>query len=89
MWAIADKHSQTTEIYVKSYLPIMAARQGRKTLSKQVFLDRINKLKTARHGGILVPKGADWYEFKENIVRGYVRLRAENDGVHLGSEADA
>jgi Cdc6-like AAA superfamily ATPase len=92
LWAVADKHSlrrQTTEIYVRSYLPIMGERHGRKTLSKQVFLDRINKLKTARHGEILTPKGAGWYEFKENIVRGYVRLRAESEGVHLGSEAYA
>jgi len=51
-----------------------------------VFSDRLNKLKTARHGGIIVPKGAGWYEFKENIVRGYVRLRAESEGVHLGAE---
>lgn len=92
LWALADKHSlrrQTTEVYEKSYLPIMAERHGRKTLSKRVFSDRLNKLKTAGHGEIVVPKGAGWYEFKENIVRGYVRLRAENDGVHLGAEGYA
>ena len=92
LWAVADKHvlrRQTSEIYEKSYLPILSERRGHKTLSKQVFLDRINKLKTARHGEIIVAKGAGWYEFKENIVRGYVRLRAENENVHLGSEAFA
>ncbi len=92
LWALADRHSlrrQTSEVYDKSYLPIMAERHGRKTLSKATFSDRLNKLKTARHGEIIVPKGAGWYEFKENIVRGYVRLRAENEDVHLGSEGYA
>lgn len=92
LWALADRHSlrrQTTEIYTSSYLPIMADRHGHKTLSKKLFSDRLNNLKTARHGEILAPKGAGWYEFKENIVRGYVRLRAENEGVHLGSEGYA
>jgi hypothetical protein len=89
---VADKHSlrrQTTEIYEKSYLPIMSERHSHKTLSKRVFSDRLNKLKTIRHGEIVIPKGAGWYEFKENIVRGYVRLRAEKEGVHLGSEGYA
>ena len=67
----------------------MAERHGRKTLSKLTFSDRLNKLKTPRHGEIIVSKGAGWYEFKENIVRGYVRLRAENEEVHLGSEGYA
>jgi Cdc6-like AAA superfamily ATPase len=92
LWALADRHSlrrQTTEVYQKSYLPIMAERHGRKTLSKRVFSDRLNKLKTLGHGEIVIPKGAGWYEFKENIVRGYVRLRAENEGVHIGSEGYA
>lgn len=92
LWAVADRHTlrrQTTEIYDKSYIPIMDARAPQNTLSKRVFSDRLNKLKTARHGEILVPKGAGWYEFRENIVRGYVRLRAEKEGVHLGVEAYA
>lgn len=92
LWALADKHllrRQTTEVYEKSYLSIMAERHGRKTLSKRVFSDRFNKLKTSGHGEIIVPKGAGWYEFRENIVRGYVRLRAEDEGVHLGSEGYA
>jgi hypothetical protein len=92
LWALADKHSlrrQTTEVYEKSYLPFMAERHGSKVLSKSVFSGRLNKLKTPRHGEIIVSKGAGWYEFKENIVRGYVRLRAENEGVHLGAEGYA
>lgn len=92
LWALADKHvlrRQTTEIYEKSYLPIMEGRPSRKLLSKVMFSDRLNKLKTAPHGEIILPFGAGWYEFRENIVRGYVRLRAEEAGVELGAEGYA
>lgn len=89
LWAIADDHllrRQTTDIYDKSYLRIMSERTHRKSLNKKQFSGRLNNLKTARHGEIIVGKGAGWYEFRENIVRGYVRLRAENEGVRIGTE---
>jgi uncharacterized protein len=92
LWALADRHllrRQTTEIYDKSYLPIMDDRPVRRKLTKEQFSARLNNLKTSRHGAIIVGKGAGWYEFKENMVRGYVRLRAENDGVQLGTEASS
>jgi uncharacterized protein len=47
------------------------------------FNGRINRLKTAAHGAILIGTRAGWYEYRENIVRGYVRLRAERTGVPL------
>jgi hypothetical protein len=92
LWALADHQllrRQTTDIFEKSYLRIMAERPTRKKLTKQQFSGRLNTLKTPRHGEIILGKGAGWYEFKENIVRGYVRLRAENSGVHLGIEGYA
>jgi archaellum biogenesis ATPase FlaH len=92
LWALADLHSlrrQTTDVYEKSYLTIMENRHERKKLTKPQFSSRLNSLKTPRHGEIIVGKGAGWYEFKENIVRGYVRLRAEDHGVHLGNEGYA
>ncbi len=92
LWALADHHllrRQTTDIFEKSYLRIMEMRTFRRKLTKQQFSGRLNALKTPRHGQIIVGKGAGWYEFRENIVRGYVRLRAENNGVHLGVEGYA
>jgi hypothetical protein len=89
LWALADDHllrRQTTDIYEKSYLRIMTERPNRKKLNKEQFSGRLNNLKSARHGQIIVGKGAGWYEFRENIVRGYVRLRAENEGVRIGTE---
>jgi hypothetical protein len=92
LWALADHQllrRQTTDIFDKSYLRIMEERPTRKKLTKQQFSGRLNTLKTLRHGEIILGKGAGWYEFKENVVRGYVRLRAENNGVHLGIEGYA
>jgi len=92
LWALADQHllcRQTTDIYEKSYLPIMAERSGRTTISKKTFSGRLNKLKTDRHGEVIIGRGAGWYEFRDNVVRGYVRLRAEREGVKIGAEGFA
>jgi hypothetical protein len=67
----------------------MRNRPSRRTLTKTQFSNRLNRLKTERHGQIIVGRGAGWYEFRENIVRGYVRLRAENEGIQLGVEGYA
>lgn len=58
----------------------------RQPMTKGQFYNRMNSLKTERHGNILTAKGAGWYEFTENIVRGYVSLKAESEGVQLGRE---
>lgn len=50
---------------------------------RKKFNGRINRLKTTAHGSILMGTRTGWYEFRENIVRGYVRLRAEQAGVPL------
>lgn len=89
LWAVADDvmfRRQVSEIYKKSYQRIMAKRQNRKMLHKTQFYNRMNALKGDRHGNILESTGAGWYQFKENVVRGYVRLQAEKHGVVLGDD---
>jgi len=89
LWAVADGkmlRRQVSEIFDTSYLRIMDEREERKRLTKEQFYNRMNALKTSRHGEILVAKGAGWYEFRENVVRGYVRLRAEQQGILLGRD---
>lgn len=79
LWAVADSvhlRRQVSEIFDTSYVRIMRERENRKILTKEQFYNRMNALKTDRHGRILTAKGAGWYEFRENVVRGYVRLRA-------------
>jgi hypothetical protein len=67
----------------------MEERHPREPLERHSFSVRLNALKSQRHGSILVGTRAGWYEFRENIVRGYVRLRAEKEGIQLGVEGYA
>ena len=92
LWAVADDNllrRQMTDIFDKSYERIMDERIGRTKLSKKTFYQRIYSLTTPRHGEVLIPRGNGWYEFRENIVRGYVRLRAAKEGLALGREGFA
>ncbi|MFZ0693184.1 MAG: ATP-binding protein [Alphaproteobacteria bacterium] len=89
LWAVAENvtfRRQVSDIYENSYLPIMKHRQGRTVLDKDKFRFRLINLKGPRHGAILEAKGAGWYQFRENIVRGYVRLRAEEQDIKLGTD---
>jgi hypothetical protein len=89
LWALADDallRRQITDVYEKSYRRIMNERPGRTTLTKDQFYGRMRNLTTERHGKILLSKGAGWYQFRENVVRGYVRLRAQKQGIELGKE---
>jgi hypothetical protein len=64
----------------------MDDRVGRERLNKLSFTNRLNSLKTARHGSFLRATGAGWYEFRENRMRGYVRLVAQREGISLEPE---
>lgn len=90
LWAVADTTSdsrQLSEIYEASYKRIMLGRQRQRTLlSKEVFNQRLLALKKDGHGGILKGYGSGWFGFRENIIRGYVRLMAEQEGVELGRD---
>jgi Cdc6-like AAA superfamily ATPase len=89
LWAVADSQSfrrQISEIYDKSYTSIMKQRKNRILLDRKKFNQRLLNLKKDRHGSVLDGTGAGWYQFHENVVRGYVRLRAQNSGVELGKD---
>ena len=89
LWAAADDKElsrRSTDIFA-SYKRIMEVRKttlkDRKPVSRDRFNQRMNALKKDGHGCILKANRAGWYEFKENIVRGYVRLRAQEKGIEL------
>lgn len=86
LWALVDKPTltrQSANIYNESYLPIMSAT-GRKPLELKIFYNRLNALKTESHGNILTSPRRSWFEFSENMVRGYVKLKAAERRVDLG-----
>ena len=87
LWATADGHElrrRSSDIF-ESYKRIMTQRRTH-ALDRSTFNQRINSLKQPSHGAILSATRQGWYEFTEKVIRGYIRLRAEQDGVIL--EAD-
>jgi Cdc6-like AAA superfamily ATPase len=87
LWSLADSTSdrrQITEIYDASYKWISAARPGQKVLTREQLNQRYLSLRKDSHGRIVVGFGSGWFAFRENITRGFVRLRAESKGINLG-----
>jgi Cdc6-like AAA superfamily ATPase len=90
LWAVADDSKlrrQMKDIH-ESYKRIMGSPKyrGVAALDMQKFNARMNALRGIRHGMILRTAAAGWYEFRENRLRGYVRLMAEREGIQLEPE---
>jgi AAA ATPase domain len=84
LWAVADHpdlRRRSSDIY-ESYCRIMGSLR-KPPFDRPVFDQRMNRLKQPAHGAILKGTRAGWYEFREPIIRGYVRLIAEERGVVL------
>ncbi|MGO9237899.1 MAG: AAA family ATPase [Methylocella sp.] len=84
LWAAADGHElrrRSSDIF-ESYLRIMRSR-AEKTLDRNKFNQRLNSLKQPSHGCILTATRQGWYEFTEKMIRGYVRLKAEQANIIL------
>lgn len=83
LWAVADHADlfRNTESIYDSYRKLFGADQ----MDRPTVVSRLNTLKGSTCGRILTnwheKKG--WYEFRESIMRGYVRLRAEEQGIEL------
>lgn len=87
LWAVADHHElkrRSTDIY-QSYLEIMRQRDT-DPLTRERFNQRMYSLKKATFGNILSGSRTGWYHFQEPWIRGYVRLIAEREGVHLAQD---
>ncbi|MEM6899712.1 MAG: ATP-binding protein [Pseudomonadota bacterium] len=96
LWAYADAPTltrQSQDVYDQSYLAIVRKRnkqrrmrneKTRPVLPKDKFDQRLAKLKTEAYGEILRWRRSGWYEFRENMMRGFVRIRAREAGVELG-----
>lgn len=90
LWALADKtetRRQVTNIYDESYMKIASRSQlDTRVMDRARFNQRLLSLRSPAHGEIVVGYGAGWFAFKETILRGYVRLVAENNGVFLAKD---
>lgn len=89
LWALADRPGtarQLDDIYNNSYLRIMRQRRGREPLARHIFNQRLLTLRKNAHGNIVIGTGAGWFRFRENVLRGFVRMKAEHDGFELQAE---
>jgi hypothetical protein len=87
LWAVADHHEfsrRSSDIFI-SYVEIMKQRNTRGA-DRVKFNTRMNALKRVSHGEILRGTRQGWYELREPILRGYIRLRAEREGVALAQD---
>lgn len=88
LWAVADHYEldrNIASIYTNSYLRIMKDR-GRVAVDQPTFTSRVASLRRPAHGAILTASRRGWVRFTENLLRGYVRLRAEAAGIRLALE---
>lgn len=85
LWAVADHADlmRNTDGVWESYVKITA---GQEQLSRLAVTGRLNSLKGASSGQILISTRRGWYHFHESMMRGYVRLRAEEKGVELATD---
>jgi hypothetical protein len=89
LWAMADHADliRNTESIYSSYVQLFADANGNPqdstSLDRSIVVSRLNTLKRSACGSILASARRGWYQFHENIMRGYVRLRAEEEGREL------
>ncbi len=84
LFACADGHElhrRSSDIF--SSFERIVRLSGNAPVDRAKFNQRMNRLKTPSYGSILTANRQGWYEFSEKIVRGYVRLRAEQADVEL------
>lgn len=87
LWSVASMkvfENKWQDIYDRGYRLVMSKRSGRQELDKDTFYKRLLKLTHEECGKILSTNKNGWYQFSENVVRSYVRLRAVENGVPLG-----
>jgi Cdc6-like AAA superfamily ATPase len=87
LWSLADKtetRRQLDSIYSDSYLRIIRSLGDDYTkVEKNKLNQRLLSLKSPSHGEVLRGYGSGWFAFSETILRGYVRLMAEHQGISL------
>jgi uncharacterized protein len=86
LWALADRTAtrrQIREIHEVSYVRIARERGNKAPLQRETLNQRLLTMRKDSHANIVVGYGSGWFSFRENVVRGYVRLKAESEGVAL------
>ena len=93
VWATADGDNidRPTKDMYESFKVITLKTETPQEIAQAKFGEYIRKLKSVAFGEILLPiQGrSGWYTFKEKMLRGYIRMQAEANGVELYGEREA
>lgn len=93
VWSTADGEDliRSLKDMQQSYRAIVAKRDSRPILDNAKYSEIARKLKQPSLGEILqqIPRRPGWYTYKEKMLRGYVRMQAEANGVELTGERPA
>jgi hypothetical protein len=52
-------------------------------MTREQLNKRLLSLRTTAHGEIVVGHSSGFYSFRDSMLRGYVRLKAEAEGIEL------
>ncbi|HGL6311455.1 AAA family ATPase [Burkholderia multivorans] len=94
VWATADDEDliRSLDGIFQSYQVVLGKRaDGRQALDRNRFASQLRKLKGAAYGSVLTqPEGRQGlYTYTEKMLRGYVRMQAEANGIALSGERPA
>ena len=94
LWAAADSEyldRDLQQIY-SSYKYVIRQRPGRSAIEYKQFTSILNKLKSKSCGEIIVASRFErrgWVAYRESMLRGYARMRAEAREIKLVGEQEA
>ncbi|MFC7517621.1 AAA family ATPase [Herbaspirillum sp. GCM10030257] len=93
VWSTADGEElfRSLDDLYQAYKAVLRKRLGRPELDRKKYSDIIRRLKGQAFGEILtpLPNRTGWYTYKEKMLRGYVRMQAEANGIELSGEREA
>lgn len=82
LWAAAD-HPNLERRSIEIFDAYCLLFKNETRLPRDRFNQRLNALKNPSHGSVLIGTLQGWYWFRESMLRGYVRLKAEQEGIEL------
>lgn len=92
LWALADRTETKRRLndIETSYKRIIRERykthSAVKPIDRSILNQRLLSLRNESHSKIVVGHGSGFFSFREGVVRGYVRLKAEQQNVQLAKE---
>jgi archaellum biogenesis ATPase FlaH len=91
VWATADHDDSQRSLkamYVSYQIIVGKRGDGREAIDQPRFSAQIRKLKSAGYGAVLLQEEGrpGWYTYREKMLRGYVRMQAQANGIELTGE---